>query len=82
MFFPQRESMSNGEAIHWQHEVLRNYIIDIMGCTIEQADKLIAMREQLEANTEMIERVQEQRRLAFARYLVEHKHLHEDLLNY
>lgn len=78
MFFIRKESLNNSTAMHWQHEVLRDYIMDLIDCTLEQADKLITLREQLEANTEMIERTQEQRRLAFARYLVEHKYLRED----
>lgn len=82
MFFTPRESINNFEAMSWQHEILRDYIMDIIDCTVEQADKLIVLREQLQANTEMMERVQEQRRLDFARYLVEHKYLREDLLNY
>lgn len=81
MFFASRKSSFDIEALHWQHELLRDYIMDLIDCTVEQADQLIRLREQLEMNGEMIERQQERHRLAFARYLVEHKHLSEELLD-
>lgn len=80
MFFTSRKPSSEFEAMQWQHELLRDYIMDSIDCTIEQANQLIALREQLATNSEMMERIQEQRRLVFARYLVQHRYLREDLL--
>ena len=77
----QRTPTSDLETRLWQHELLRDYVMELLDCTLTQADRLITLREQLETNSEMIERMQEQRRLVFARYLVEHRYLREDLLD-
>jgi hypothetical protein len=79
MFFSPNNSSQELAGMQWQIELLLDYIMDTIDCTLEQANKLIALREQLAMNSEMMERVQEQRRLAFARYLVEHKYLREDV---
>jgi len=81
MFVTPQKSTNEFEAMQWQHDLLRDYIMDSIDCTPEQANQLIALREHLATNSEMMERIQEQRRLAFARYLVQHRYIREDLLN-